>query len=281
MMDYESLRQAVRGISSKDLEERKRWYSLAAEAYNATRPGYPSELVNKAINAAQLSRTSRILEVGCGPGTATVSFAELGCTIICIEPNPEFCELAAMNCRSYSTVQVINSSFEEWDLEPESFDAVIAASSMHWIPSEVSYPKASTALKKDGYLMLLWNKEPQPSKAMQEALAEVYELHAPSLGRYEDRKTQEAILRGLGRMMLDSGRFRDMTTATVEASLSYTSDQYLSLLTTYSPYLKIDPRSREALFAGLKKCIAESKTDSIHLSYLSAYHIAQNITQET
>jgi len=250
-MDYETLKQTIKGISGKDLEQRKSWYSPAAEAYNSARPKYPTNLVGKAVNAAHLSQSSRILEVGSGPGTATVSFAELGCHIVCIEPNPDFCEMAIMNCKSYPSVEVINKSFEEWELEPEAFDAVLAASSMHWIPSEIGYSKASSALKKDGYLILLWNKELQPSKSMQDAFSDVYQLHAPSLGRYEDTKTQE------------------------ETTLTYTADQYISLLTTYSSYLKLDHRTREALFTQLRQCILEKGSGEIRLSYLSAYHIAR------
>jgi SAM-dependent methyltransferase len=73
--------------------------------------------------------------------------------MVCLEPNPDFCDLAKMNCRSYPSVKVINQSFEEWNLEPEAFDAVLAASSMHWIPSEIAYAKASNALKDDGFLI--------------------------------------------------------------------------------------------------------------------------------
>ena len=276
-MDDKELRQAVKCIASTDLEERKNWYSPAAEAYNSTRPKYPSELVAKAVNTAELSSSSRILEIGSGPGTATTSFAELGCRMVCIEPNPDFCNLARMNCKSYPSVEVINRSFEEWNLEPEAFDAVLAASSMHWIPAEISYAKASSALREEGRLILLWNKELQPCKSMQDALSDVYQLHAPSLGRYEDRKTQEAILIGLGQMMLDSGRFRNLATETIETSLAYTSDQYVSLLGTYSSYLKLDRRTKNVLFAGLRQCILEKGGGEIHLSYLSTYHIAQKM----
>jgi protein-L-isoaspartate O-methyltransferase len=277
-MDYENLKQAIKGISSKDLEQRKSWYSPAAEAYNSTRPKYPSELVGKAINVAKLSQASRILEVGSGPGTATAAFAELGCRMVCLEPNPDFCKLAIRNCSSYPSVEVINKSFEEWTLEPQSFDAVLAASSMHWIPSEMGYAKASSALKENGLLILLWNKELQPcSKSMQDALSGVYQQLAPSLGRYEDRETQDDILSGLGQMMLDSGRFHNMVTATVEASLTYTHDQYISLLSTYSAYLRLDSRTRSALLAGLRECILATSAGEIRLSCLSAYHIAQKM----
>jgi SAM-dependent methyltransferase len=152
-MDYETLKRDIEGIAGEELELKKSWYSPAAEAYNATRPHDPRELIGKAINAARLSQSSRILEVGSGPGTATVAFAELGCRMVYLEPNPDFCDLAKMNCRSYPSVKVINQSFEEWTLEPEALDAVLAASSMHWIPSEIAYAKASNALKDDGFCL--------------------------------------------------------------------------------------------------------------------------------
>ena len=240
-MDDATLNQALQAISGQDPELRKAWYSPAANAYQATRPSYPSELIDKAIKGAKLSSSSRILELGCGPGTATVAFAQLGFPMVCLEPNPDFWAMARMNCRPYPSVQVINQSFEDWDLEPEAFDAVLAASSMHWIP------------------------------------AEVYQRHAPALGRTEDRATQERILSGLGQMMLDSGRFHNLVTATVECSLTYTPDQTIALLGTYSPYLKLDHRSRSALFAGLRQRLIEQGVGEIQLSYLSAYHVAQKI----
>jgi SAM-dependent methyltransferase len=178
---------------------------------------------------------------------------------------------------SFPSAAVINTSFEEWNLEPEAFDAVLAASSMHWIHFEIAYAKASSALKEDGYLILLWNKELQPCKSMQDALSGVYQRHAPSLGRYEDRKTQDDVLAGLGQMMLDSGRFRNMVAATFEISLTYTPDQYVSLLGSYSAYLRLDRRTRNALFAGLRECILEKGAGEIQLSGLSAYHIAKKV----
>ena len=146
-MDCNELKQAIKGIAGKDLEQRKRWYSPAAEAYNFVRPKYPGVLVDKAIKVARFSSSSRILEIGSGPGTATTSFAQIGCSMVCIEPNQGFCELARINCQSYLSVNVINKSSEEWNPEPEAFDAVFAASSMHWIPVEIGYAKASGALK--------------------------------------------------------------------------------------------------------------------------------------
>jgi SAM-dependent methyltransferase len=274
-MDYLKLKQQLSGIACQDLEQRKSWYSPSAEAYNSFRPKYPRELVQEAIEIARLSDSSRVLEIGCGPGAATVSFAEVGCPMVCLEPNPDFYELAIMNCQPYPSVNLINQSLEEWDLEPQTFDAVLAASSMHWIPAEIGYAKAHAALKEGGHLILLWNKEPQPCESIQNALAPIYQQHAPALGRFEDRQTQETILKGLGQMMIESGLFANLIAGAVEARLSYAPDQYISLLSTYSPYLKLDQQARGCLFAGIKRRIFELGMNQIHLSYLSAYHVGQ------
>jgi SAM-dependent methyltransferase len=276
-MDEKELRQTLKAIAARGLADRKSWYSPAAAAYNAARPQYPSELIDEVAQVAQLSSRSRILEIGCGPGTATTAFAQLGCRMVCIEPNPEFCASTITNCRPYPLVEVINTSFEEWELEPEAFDAVLAASSMHWIPAEIGYAKASRALRRDGHLILLWNKELQPSESMQNAMSAAYQRHAPALGRYQDAATQDRILAGLGGMMLDSGWFGRLSTATVETTVVYTADQYIALLGTYSAYLQLDLSTRSALFAEIRHCILERGAGEIRLSYRSAYHAARKI----
>ncbi|MBD2430017.1 MULTISPECIES: class I SAM-dependent methyltransferase [Fischerella] len=270
-----NLKEIIASYSNKDLEHRKNWYSPAAEAYNKTRPRYPQDLIRQVVEITQLSSNSKILEVGCGPATATVAFAQLGCSILSLEPNTDFYQLAQQNCQQYPNVEIQNTSFEEWMLETEKFDAVLAASSFHWIPMEVGYPKAAKALKKNGYLILLWNKELQPRYRVYQRLSEVYQIHAPSLNRYEDRKTQEDILRGLGQMIIDSGQFKDLVAGNVESEVIYTVDEYLTLLNTYSPYLKLEPQNKEALFTGLRDRIEHEFGGSLHLSYISAFHIAQ------
>ena len=37
-IDYTELKQIIKGIAGKDLEQRKRWYSPTEEAYNFARP---------------------------------------------------------------------------------------------------------------------------------------------------------------------------------------------------------------------------------------------------
>jgi SAM-dependent methyltransferase len=110
-MDYQDLKQTIISYSSRDLEQRKNWYSPAAEAYNKARPCYPQELIRQVVEIAQLSSNSKILEVGCGPATATVAFAQLGFSMVCLEPNPDFYQLAQQNCQQYSNFISLGFSY--------------------------------------------------------------------------------------------------------------------------------------------------------------------------
>jgi SAM-dependent methyltransferase len=268
----DDLKQTIISYSSRDLEQRKNWYSPVAEAYNKARPRYPKELIRKVVEVAQLCADSKILEVGCGPASATVGFAPLGCSMVCLEPNPDFFRLAQQNCQAYPKVEIQNTSFEEWTPESEKFDAVLAASSFHWISPEIGYPKAAHALRENGSLILLWNKELQPSYEVYRSLSKIYQQYAPSLDRYENRETQEEILRGLGQMALDSGQFQDLVARTIVSEVTYSVYEYLMLLNTYSPYLKLDPQRKDALFAGLRNSIEHDFGGSLPLSYISAVH---------
>lgn len=259
----------------KDLETRRHWYSPAAEAYQQVRPRYPQPLINQVIDIAQLSSRSKILEVGCGPAIATPAFATLGCSMVCIEPNPDFYRLATHACDPYPNVELHNCLFEEWTLEPGKFDAILAASSFHWVTPEIGYPKAAAALRPEGYLILLWNKELQPPYEIYQQLTPVYERYAPLLNRtYEDRATQAAILNNLGQIAIESGHFKDIVSGCRVTEVSYSIDQYLLLLTTYSPYLQLEVQQRQDLLDGLRQTLAHHG-DTIPLSYFSGFHVVR------
>ena len=259
----------------KSLEQRKHWYSPAAEAYHQVRPRYPQALIDQVVEIAQLSSDSTLLEVGCGPAIATPAFAALGCRMVCVEPNPDFYHLAQQTCKPYPNVELQNCSFEEWELDAGKFDAVLAASSFHWIPPEIGYPKAAAALHPEGYLILLWNKELQPQYEVYQQLSEVYQTHAPSLNRsYEDKATQVAILNELGQMAIESGQFKHMIAAQTQVEVTYSLDQYLMLLNTYSPHLQLELQQKQRLFEGLRQ-VLEQSGDRIQLSYVSAFQIVR------
>jgi protein-L-isoaspartate O-methyltransferase len=265
---------AIFDLSNKELADRKHWYSPAAQAYGLARPPYPIEVIQQVIKLARLTDRSTVLEIGCGPGTATVDFAPLVGSIDSLEPNPDFYQLAQANCAAYPNAHFHHQAFEEWQSE-QNFDAILAASSFHWIPAAIGYPKAASLLKENGALILLWNKELQPSWEVYQQLAPIYQQFAPQLDRYEDREMEAAVLRQLGQMAIDSGYFDNLVGGEVRVAVTYGVDRYLTLLNTYSPYLKLDAEVKAALFAGLAEVINGDLGGLIDLHHTSAFHVTR------
>lgn len=260
--------------SIMDLEQRKTWYSSAVEAYDRARPRYPKALIQRVVEVAQLSSESKILEVGCGSGVATVDFARLGYAIEAIEPNLEFCRLAEQHCKPYPQVKIIPQSFEEWQAEPKKFQIVLAANAWHWISSDIKYVKASQTLKDEGALVLLWNMALEPSREVHQRLDKIYQQYAPAIApQYEGKETQEEILRGLGQWVNDSGLFETVSSESIPCEATYDVDRYLALLSTQ--YIALEVSTREALFSGLKSAIEQDYQGKIQLFNLAAYQIAK------
>lgn len=268
MQEFE---QQIQATYSKDLEQKRTWYSPVADVYYKVRPRYSKELIKCAVDLTQLSSGAKILEIGCGPGNATVAFAQLNFSMTCLDPNQDFCQLAQQNCAPYPNVEICNTSFEEWTLKANQFNAVLSANAFHWIPPEIGYPKAAEALRDDGCLILLWNMTPEPQYEVYQALLSVYQAYAPSLVRYEGEEVQQEILQGFGQNVLKSGCFRDLVSEQMACEVTYSIDDYLNLLSTLR---KLDSQTKDLLFEGLREKL-KNFGDNIQLFYLSAVHIAQ------
>ncbi|MGB3508892.1 MAG: class I SAM-dependent methyltransferase [Microcoleaceae cyanobacterium] len=261
-----------------NLEQKSNWYSKIADAYDKTRPRYPQQLVNRAVEIAQLSPDANILEIGCATGIATTTFADLGFSMLCVEPNSEFYKIVVRNCARYETVKIINTTFEEWELEKGEFDAVLAATSFHWVSSEVRYAKTAETLKTDGFLILLWNTPPQPSQEIyRELLDVVYQTYAPDVKGYEAIATHQKNIGSFANAVIDSGKFQNLVSEELICEVTYDVDDYLALLSTLSPYIAMDSERRNTLFKNLSTVLKNHHGNSIHLSYLSALQIAQKI----
>ncbi len=76
-------------------------------------------------------------------------------------------------------------------------------------------------------------------------------------------------------MIIDSGQFKDLKFGQVTSEVVYSADKYVTLLNTYSPYLKLASQTKQALFTDLKQRIENDFGGSLRLSYISAFHIAK------
>src|ERR1700726_2398124 len=69
-------------------------FAGTANAYAAYRPGYSAELFDRMAVALGFADRTRVADLGCGPGTATIPLAPRGGPVVAIDPNPEMLDVA-------------------------------------------------------------------------------------------------------------------------------------------------------------------------------------------
>ena len=131
--------------------------------YDKWRPTYCKELFNDIIQYSELNQNKKAVEVGIGTGQATLPFLMTGCYVTAIELGKNLSEYSKEKFKEYINFSIYNTSFEDFEDNDNSVDILYSATAFHWIPEDISYPKALRLLKNGGTLALFWNK-PFPSQ---------------------------------------------------------------------------------------------------------------------
>jgi SAM-dependent methyltransferase len=232
-------------------------FEEVAELYAQVRPGYPEELVEDVLALSGIPADGRILEIGCGPGNATVPFAKRGYRIVGIELGERLAALAVENCRAYPRVEIQNVAFEDWVLEEKAFDLAISADAFHWIPPEVGYPKAARALKGSGSVAFFWNVPVDPKTEWSRAIDGAYRDVSPQVENPDKLFTVEWLAEIIKDNLRACGCFGEVTVKQYLGTETYTSEGYLDLLKTYSGLRGLDEDTKARLFARIRGVIEQ------------------------
>jgi protein-L-isoaspartate O-methyltransferase len=244
------------------------------ELYDRARPSYPPQVFADLVALAQLPAKARLVEIGCGTGQATLPLAERGYAITCVELGPRLAALALRKLESFPRVEVINANFETWRPERAEFDAVVAFSSIHWIPPKLRYPKTAELLRARGKLAFVsvahvLAEDGDPFFVEVRADYETAEgpPHPEALAELSDT-TVRAELEA-------SGLFRHAGTRHYLWDVSYTADEYVALLNTYSGHRALEDGTRGRLDARIHRRIEARPGRKVRKTYLALLYVAE------
>lgn len=146
---FETLRHAARSI-----------YGADAAGYQDGRPDYPLRVYEVLRARCAIGPGSRVLEIGPGPGMVTRHLLAAGARVVAVEPDPGFAHYLA---DTLPGVQVVAAPFEHADVG-EGFDAVVAATSFHWLDQSAALSKVGRVLRPDGWAAIWWSLFSDPHR---------------------------------------------------------------------------------------------------------------------
>jgi SAM-dependent methyltransferase len=256
-------------------DKRRLSFGGVAELYDRSRPSYPEELVDGALEFAGAGAGDRALEVGSGTGKATVLFARRGLSVVAIEPSAEMAVVARRNLAAYENVTIEQTEFERWRPDGRSFRLVFSAQAWHWIAPDVRYPAARAALEPGGALAVFWNTLDWDACELREEIAEAYRrngqadvigdpLNPNSPPEPDDWPEEIAATDGLSEPEVRNYGWR----------ITYTTAQYLDLLGTHSTTVVLDESDRQRLLNDIGAVI-DGRGGAFELSYVARLCLAR------
>ncbi len=257
-----------------DRERLRRTFDDAAGAYDRSRPGYPAALFYDLAELAGIGAGARVLEIGLGTGQLTIPLAERGCQIVGIELGRELAAIARRKLARFPLVTVVTASFEDWPLPTQPFDAVVAATSFHWIDPAIRVVKAADALRPGGSLAIVGNDHVAGGSAdFFEEVQACYEHWDPStppglhLSEPADIPLDSEEVDG-------SGRFGPVVFRRHEWDATYSTSEYIDLLSTYSGHRALPADARDGLLACIADLIKSRHGGQITKRYQTELRIA-------
>jgi SAM-dependent methyltransferase len=257
-----------------DAERLRLTFDEDALLYDKTRPAYPAELIDDLVVMGGLHRGGRVLEVGCGTGQATQSLARRGCHIDCVELGRNLAAVARERLSEWGKVRVITADFETWDRGAAVYDMVLAATSWHWLNLEVRYRKAAQALEPGGALAIITTHHVLP-RGGDRFFADVQDDYA-SIGEVDSPPPLPDHVGDLAEEIRSTGWFSDVGVRRYLWAQTYTADDYLSLLDTYSGHRAMEAPTRELLYRRIARRIEARPDRQVTKDYLFVLHVARS-----
>ncbi|KAE9365767.1 putative methyltransferase [Stipitochalara longipes BDJ] len=265
-------------LSSTYQKHLRATFTENAELYDRIRPRCPPALFNDLETLARLGPQSRVLEIGPGTGQATLPLAQLGCSVLAVELGAEMAVVARRNLSSFPNVEIAISTFEDWPLPEQKFDLVVSANAFHWIDKKVRMSKAADALREgQGVLAIISTHHIKAgTEAFFDEVQRLYEEHglAPAPGLF--LPAAQDIPKDASDFEREK-RFREVEFRRYKWDQSYSTSEYLDLLSTYSNHHILSPDAKERFLKEVAKLIDNKFQGRITKGYMVQLAIAHRL----
>ena len=233
-------------------------FDTVADTYEKLRPGYVDELYQNIFEYKPINNTSRVVEVGIGGGQATLPFLQTGCNLTAVDYGENFCEICREKFKDYPNFSAVSGKFEDIDFNGE-YDLIYSASAFHWVPEEIGYKKVYNMLKNGGVFVRFAN-HPYRDKGKPALSEKIDRIYADYYYKYYNKEPetpveyteQQAHDRAL---IAEEYDFTDIQYKLFYRTRTFSAEEYIKLLGTYSDHIAIEESIRNKFFSKIEEAI--------------------------
>jgi SAM-dependent methyltransferase len=233
------------------------------ELYARARPGYPPTLFDDLV---ALAPGPRLLEIGPGPGIATAELVARGYDVTAVELGES---LAALARRTVPQATIVTADFETWEPGGE-FDAIAAFTAFHWLDPELRFAKSARLLRAGGALAVVETHHvlPPGGDPFFAYVQEDYDAVVPHPDNRPPPPPEETA--DLTAELAASGLFEHAVARRHLWDVTYTADEYIAVLDTYSSNRALPEAQRHELYRRIRERIGPGTVRKTYLATLTA-----------
>ena len=252
-------------------------FDQIANVYKAARPDYPEALIEDVVSYAGLRPNDKILEVGCGTGQATKSFAKRNFSILAIDPGPEMLRGARESLAGFTDVGFLETTFEAWPGKQGGFRLIVAAQSWHWVSAEVRFVRAAEVLSPEGSLAVFGHV---PVGLPAPLLAQFREIYLRPTGQWGRPPEAWYLPDGPFKGWFDESKlFGQVVHKGYPWKWRHTTSSYIAFLRTKSEHRMLESAKREEMLGEIGKAI-DDHGGNLTVDYEAHLYIARLLNRD-
>jgi SAM-dependent methyltransferase len=230
------------------------WFDESPEIYERARPVYPEQMWDELFS--HLPTEPSVVEIGPGTGQATGALLVRGARVVACEPGRNLARYLR-NKFDTANLEVRHQGFEASSLGVAEYDAVVAATSFHWVDPLVRVRMSHATLRTGGILAVIDTNQVESAadRGYFGASQSIYDRYFPdNPSPAPELPGRDVIPQAFGEIS-ESRLFESVELRRYDWDQHYSAAAYVDLVRSYSGTAQMRAGRREAFLAELTEFI--------------------------